>query len=93
MMKKFFSECVMRNPTKNQIRWVSQILGFPPFFFNAPNFEKVGSILLSACPSVHPCVRPFKKKFKARVLNFHIWIPCQKIAYLYFFLVRITSPC
>ena len=64
MMKKFFSECVMRNPTKNQIRWVSQILGFPPFFFYAPNFEKVGSILLSACPSVRPCVRPFKKNLK-----------------------------
>ena len=28
--------------------------------FYAPNFEKVGSILLSACP----CVRPFKKKLK-----------------------------
>ena len=27
-----------------------------------PNFEKVGSILLSACPSVCPSVRPFKKK-------------------------------
>ena len=23
----------MRNPTKYQIRWVSQILGFQPFFF------------------------------------------------------------
>ena len=23
----------MHNPTKFQIRWVSQILGFPPFFF------------------------------------------------------------
>ena len=48
----------------------------------APNFEKEGSILLSACPSVRPSVQ---KKFKARVLKFHIWIPHQKIAYPYFF--------
>ena len=50
-------------------------------FHYAPNFEKVGSILLSACPSVRasvrPCVCPFKK-IKARVLKFHIWIPRQK---------------
>ena len=36
--------------------------------FYAPTFEKVGSILVSACLCVHPCVRasvrPFKKKFK-----------------------------
>ena len=31
--------------------------------FYAPNFEKVGSILVSACrPCVRPFVRPFKKK-------------------------------
>ena len=58
-------------------------------YLYAPNFEKVGSILLSACPSVCPFiglfVRLFKKKFKARVLKFHIWIPHQKIAYPYFF--------
>ena len=57
--------------------------------FYAPNFEKVGSILLSACPcvcvSVCAFVRPFKKKIQARVLKFHIWIPHQKIAYPYFF--------
>ena len=53
----------------------------------APNFEKVGSILLSACPSVRLIVRPLKKKIQARVLKFHIWIPLQKIAYSYFFLV------
>ena len=45
-------------------------------YFYAPNFEKVGNILLSACPfvrlSVFPFVRPFNKKFKARVLKFHI---------------------
>ena len=53
-----------------------------------PNFEKVGSILLSACASVCLSVRPsVQKKFKAGVLKFHIWIPRQKIAYPYFFLV------
>ena len=32
--------------------------------FYAPNFEKVGSILLSACPSVRPFVRLFVRPFK-----------------------------
>ena len=49
----------------------------------SPNFEKVGSILLSACLCVSVSVR--SKKFKARVLKFYIWIPCQKIAYPYFY--------
>ena len=58
--------------------------------FYAPNFKKVGSILLSACPCVcacvRACVRPsVPKKIRARVLKFHIWIPRQKIAYPYFF--------
>ena len=52
-------------------------------FFYDPNFEKVGSILLSAFLSVRVCVCLFIK-IKARVLKFHIWIPCQKIAYPYF---------
>ena len=52
--------------------------GFPALsmgvvIFYAHNFEKVGSILLSARPSV-------QKNIKARVLKFHIWIPHQKIA-------------
>ena len=57
--------------------------------FYAPNFEKVGSILVSACASIRPCVRSTvrSKKIHARVLKFHIWIPRPKIAYLYFFLV------
>ena len=55
------------------------------FYSYAPNFEKVGIILLSARPFVCPFVRPFQKKFKARVLKFHILIPHQKIAYPYFF--------
>ena len=32
--------------------------------FYAPNFEKVGNILLSACPFVCSFVRPFKKNLK-----------------------------
>ena len=60
------------------------------FHFYAPNFEKVGSILVSACAFVCPSVQ---KKIQARVLKFHIWIPRRKIAYPYFFLVRIISPC
>ena len=53
------------------------------FPFYAPNFEKVGSILLWACPCV--CVRlSVQKKIQARVLKFHIWIPHQKIAFPYF---------
>ena len=43
----------------------------------------MGSILLSARPFVCSSVR--SKKFKARVLKFHIWIPRQKMAYPYFF--------
>ena len=46
--------------------------------FYAPDFEKVGSILVLACPFV-------PKKIKARILKFHIWIPHEKIADPYFF--------
>ena len=54
--------------------------------FYAPNFEKVGSILGSACACVRPFVLPsIQKKIQARVLKFHIWIPRQKIAYPNFF--------
>ena len=58
--------------------WVGQKI-----YDYAPNFEKVGSILVSACPCVRPSVR--SKKIQARVLKFHIWIPRQKIAHPYFF--------
>ena len=54
--------------------------------FYAPNFEKVGSKLVSAYAFVRSSFRSFKK-IQARVLKFHIWIPRQKIAYPYFFLV------
>ena len=54
--------------------------------FMSHNFEKVGSILVSACACVHSFVLPsVQKKIQARVLKFHIWIPRQKIAYPYFF--------
>ena len=57
-----------------------------PVLNYAPNFEKVGSILVSACAFVRPSVlRSIQKKIQARVLKFHIWIPRQKIAYPYFF--------
>ena len=62
-----------------------------PVFFLL--FEKVGSILLSACPSICPFVcQSVQKKIQARVLKFHIWIPRQKIAYLYFFFLSELSP-
>ena len=35
-------------------------------------------------PSVHVCVHLFKKKIKARVLKFHIWIPHQNSLVVFF---------
>ena len=43
----------------------------------APNFEKVGDILVSACPYVRIHVRDI-------VLNLYVWIPHGKIADAYF---------
>ena len=53
--------------------------------FMPPTLKKWGEYCFrlvrpSVCPSI-------KKYFKARVLKFHIWIPRQKMAYPYFFLV------
>ena len=45
--------------------------------FYAPNFEKVGDILVSACPYVRIHVRDI-------VLKLHVWIPHGKIADAYF---------
>ena len=42
-----------------------------------PNFEKVGDILVSACPYVRIHVRDI-------VLKLHVWIPHGKIADAYF---------
>ena len=67
-------------------------LGFTGVFIMAPTLKKWGSILVSACAFVRSFVRLFvlpsvQKKIQARVLKFHVWIPRQKIAYPYFFLV------
>ena len=60
-----------------------------PFVIMPPTLKKWGAycfrfvrpfVRSSVCPSV-------QKKFKARVLKFHIWFPPQKIAYRIFFLV------
>ena len=48
-----------------------------PFDFYAPNFDKVGDILVSACPCVCMGHRDI-------VLKLHVWIPHGKIAGEYF---------
>ena len=49
-----------------------------------PTLKKWGAYCFRlVCLFVRLSVR--SKKFKARVLKFHIWIPHQKIAYPYFF--------
>ena len=47
----------------------------------APNFEKVGDILVSACPYVCMYVRIHVRDI---VLKLHVWIPHGKIADAYF---------
>ena len=49
--------------------------------FYAPNFEKVGDILVSACPYVRTYVRIHVRDI---VLKLHVWIPHGKIADAYF---------
>ena len=61
--------------------------------FMPPTLEKWGAYWFRL---VRPCVRPFVRPFKnnqARGFKFNIWIPGQNIAYPYFFLVKIISPC
>ena len=52
--------------SKDFYRYINSVISVAITAFYAPNFEKVGSILLSACPfvrsSVCAFVRPFKKK-------------------------------
>ena len=48
----------------------------------APNFEKVGDILVSACPCV--CVWGEGGGHRDIVLKLHVWIPHGKIADAYF---------
>ena len=43
----------------------------------APNFEKVGDILVSACPYVCVCVCIHVRDI---LLKLHVWIPHGKIA-------------
>ena len=50
-------------------------------FHYAPNFEKVGDILVSACPCVCVCVCMGHRDI---VLKLHVWIPHGKIAEAYF---------
>ena len=50
-------------------------------FSYAPNFEKVGDILVSACPCVCLYVRIHVRDI---VLKLHVWIPHGKIADAYF---------
>ena len=57
--------------------------------FYAPNFEKVGDILVSACSCVCVCVRMGQRDI---VLKLHVWIAHGKIADTYCFF-GIISPC
>ena len=55
------------------------------FHLYAPNFEKVGGILVSACPYVCMYVRTYVCiHVRDIVLKLHVWIPHGKIADAYF---------
>ena len=58
--------------------------------FYAPNFEKVGSILLSACPFVCAFVRPFKKNLKLGFRNFIYAFLIKKQLTCIFFLSELS---
>ena len=77
MLSKVYVETCLEIITEKErgMKLFSWIHVFNTFY--APNFEKVGSILLSACACVRLSVQ---KKKQARVLKFYIWIPRQKIA-------------
>ena len=58
-----------------------RIFAFFFFFFYAPNFEKVGDILVSACPYVYMCVCMYSfSRYRLETS----WIPHGKIADTYF---------
>ena len=63
-------------------------LGAKKNYFYAPNFEKVGSILVSACLCVHPSI---KKKLKLEFLNFIYGIVFQKQLIPYFFRSEVST--
>ena len=55
------------------------------FVFYAPNFEKVGDILVLACPYVCMYVCTYVRiHVRDIVLKLHVWIPHGKIADVYF---------
>ena len=65
-----------------------------PYFY-APNFEKVGDILVSACPYVYVCVCVCVCvciHVRDIVLKLHVWIPHGKIADSYFWFFPELSP-
>ena len=57
----------------------------------APNFEKVGDILVSACPFVCMCVCVCIH-VRDIILKLHVWIPHGKIADAYFWFFPELSP-
>ena len=60
------------------------------FFLCSPTLKKWGAYCFRL---VRPFVRPsVQKKFKARVLKFHIWIPHQKNSLPVFFFLSELSP-
>ena len=50
-------------------------------YYYAPNFEKVGSILLSACPSVRASVRP--SGFTNEHILFTLHVHWTHVGYIY----------
>ena len=65
----------------------------PKALFMPPTLKKWGAYCFwLVCVCVRSVVLPFKK-ISSYFLKFHIWIPRQKIAYPYFFLGCIISPC
>ena len=60
-------------------------LGTPAHHSYAPNFEKVGDILVSACPYVCTYVCMYVRiHVRDIVLKLHVWIPHEKVADAYF---------
>ena len=55
----------------------------------SPNFEKVGDILVSACPCVCMCVCIHVRDI---VMKLHVWIPHGKIADAYFWFSQNYLP-
>ena len=75
--------CHMFSPTTNPT--VDMITDCTAFRNYAPNFEKVGDILVSACPCVCVCVCVCVCIYvRDIVLKLHVWIPHGKIADAYF---------